>query len=199
MYAYGFPCMIGLMCGIVYYEFSEILSRFRARLETQSTFFNANKILCELKIHSELYKLSYAVQDAMSLTCFFLFCYHMSSMYCVLSVFVLTKTEDIITAQIIEFILIIALMPPTIIGIIWCASRINVQHQKIQKTIHLLLDHHTNLHNHKAEIITYLNRMKEKQFPVMSACGVLELTPKLLFGLFGSLFTYGLLFLNLKR
>ncbi|GBM43993.1 hypothetical protein AVEN_187592-1 [Araneus ventricosus] len=198
-YAYGFPSMVAMMCGIFYYEFGEILSRFRVRLGNQNRIYSANKMLCELKIHRELYKLSYDLQEAMSLICFFLLCSQMANMYCLLSEFVLTKTEDLTTSQIIEFILLIVVIPPTLIGIIWCASRINAQHQKIHTAIHLLLDSYTNLCNHDANITTYLNRMKEKQFPVMSACGVLELTPKLLLGFFGSLFTYGLLFINLKR
>ncbi|GBN07829.1 hypothetical protein AVEN_15395-1 [Araneus ventricosus] len=135
----------------------------------------------------------------MSSTCFFLLCSQMAGMYCLLSEFVLTKTEDIITIQIIEFAFIIVFCPSTVIGIIWCASRINAQHQMIQRAIYLLLDSQTKLRKHDTAIISYLNRMKEKQFPIMSSCGFLELTPKLLIGLFGSLFTYGLLFLNLKR
>ncbi|GBO08014.1 hypothetical protein AVEN_8212-1 [Araneus ventricosus] len=134
----------------------------------------------------------------MSLTCFFVLCFQMTAMFCFLCVFVFTKTEDFITSQIMEFVLIIVLMPPAVTGIIWCASLTNEQHQKILTAIPFLLDSYAKLCNRDPDIITYLNRINDKKFPVMSACGVLDPAPSLYLGLFGCLFIYGKLFLNLK-
>ncbi|GBN90347.1 hypothetical protein AVEN_171824-1 [Araneus ventricosus] len=100
------------MCGIISYEFSEILSRFGIPLDTRKSIFDANKILRELKKHTKLYKLSLDLQDAM--TCFFVVCSQMTAMFCSLCVFVLMKKEDITTPQIIEFVFIILLMPPIV-------------------------------------------------------------------------------------
>ncbi|KAF8773455.1 hypothetical protein HNY73_016118 [Argiope bruennichi] len=191
-YEYVLPCVMGLMCGVLYYEFSEYLFRFRKRLEILSPPFDKKEVVSQLKMHSTLFEVLLDLQEALSFICFFFLCTQMTIMFCLLSVFVLTPTENIIEPMISELVLITALAPTSVIGVVLCASRIYVQCQKIQIAIHLLMDsfmRQTNLDN---DIMFYVKLMNDKQFPIMTAGGIVDLTPKLMLGLFGSLFTYGL-------
>ncbi|KAF8787300.1 hypothetical protein HNY73_008915 [Argiope bruennichi] len=198
-YQYAYPCIIALICSVIFYDFSEFLSRFHEKLKLQQKTFHRNEILVMSKLHSLLFETVHRVQSTMSLICYFFLCSQMTVLYGSLSVFVLTKTEDINVSQICENVLIIILVPSSIIALVMGSSRINKQHLKLQTTILVLKGKLMRQSQCDLDVLNQLNLWKEKSFPVISAAGFAELTPRFMLSMFGSLFTYGLLIINLKH
>ncbi|GBM47368.1 hypothetical protein AVEN_66114-1 [Araneus ventricosus] len=198
-YQYAYPCIIAMVYNVLYYDFSEFLFRFHEKLLSLQKTLNRNEIMVIAKAHCLFFETVHQIQDSTALICFFFLCSQMTVLYGTLSVFVLTKTEDISVPQICENVLIILLVPASIIRLVLSASRISEQNKKIQITILVLKDRLIRQSNTDLETVNQLNLMKERQFPVISAAGFAELSPKFMLSMFGSLFTYGLLIINLKH
>ncbi|GBN48577.1 hypothetical protein AVEN_248710-1 [Araneus ventricosus] len=187
------------MCGSFYYEFSKLLSRFNENLASKKASFNRSKLMSYMKAHAALYNLVHNLQGAISSPCFYLLCTQMMNLFSFIAVFELRKVQSVTYGSICSVVLILVLVALSVIGTVLCASRINTQYKKIATTLTLLKDAQIMQSRRDPVVISCLNSMKEKQFPVMSANGVVELTPSLAFGMFGSLFSYSLLILNLKN
>ncbi|GBO28839.1 hypothetical protein AVEN_212112-1 [Araneus ventricosus] len=209
-YQYVYPGFVAVMCGVLFYEFSEILFRYQKRLEARyatvlqypSEFLNAenmDKMQADIRMYTRLFETVHQLQGAVSLICFVFLCNQTIVMFCSLSDFVLTEEKYFSIPKICENTLIIALVPTSLLGISFCASRIRTHYENVQITLSLLIDALLEENKRYADIILSLNNMKKKSFPVLSACGIADLSPKFMIGLFGSIFTYGLLILNLKN
>ncbi|GBN32973.1 hypothetical protein AVEN_153849-1 [Araneus ventricosus] len=198
-YTYTYPCIIALMCGAIYYEISEFLYYFQKRLNNESLSLSKNRVLAIMETHTFFFEVAHELLTATSVICFFLLCTQTTIMYCSLAMFVLTHKGDLTPPQIVENCLVITLMPISIFGIVFCASRISRMCQNVQLTLLRLRDGLSRQFIHDKYVIHFLNLMIEKKFPVMSAFGLGELTPNFVLNMFGSLFTYSLLILNLKK
>ncbi|GBM55560.1 hypothetical protein AVEN_74520-1 [Araneus ventricosus] len=199
MYQYAFPVIVGIMCGVFYYEFSEIFSRFRKDLKSKGSSMNREDILSCMRMYTSLFEVVHDLQNAISLPCFFFLCTQLTVMFCTIAMFVLTRAEHFSTPHLFETALIIIMAIPSVVGTVLCGSRINTQYQKTQTAIVFLKDRLIKQAYYDETIVCYLNLMIDKEFPIMSACGIVQLTPNFMLGMFGSLFTYSLLILNLKK
>ncbi|GBM98604.1 hypothetical protein AVEN_242611-1, partial [Araneus ventricosus] len=135
---YVFPCTVATMCGVLFKEFSVFLQRFHEHLQDQCLPLSRNTVISAMKLYSSLYELAHELRNATSLICFVLLSCQLSIMYCSIAVFVLAKTENISIPQICENCLVIALVPASILVIVSCASKIGLQHQKIEISLSLL-------------------------------------------------------------
>ncbi|GBM99836.1 hypothetical protein AVEN_135641-1 [Araneus ventricosus] len=192
--------MVALMLGVFYYEYSEFLHRFHSSLRIESNSFYRNEISSQVQMHTLLFKVVHDLEEATSLICFFFLCSQMTAMYYTLAAFMNPPGGWLSVPQICEIAVVLALDPLSVIGIIACSSRINKEYQKCLKAITLLKGRLVMQQSSDREhILQYLAVMQEKQFPTLSAYGVVELNSKFVLGIFGSLFTYSLLILNLKK
>ncbi|KAF8773244.1 hypothetical protein HNY73_015919 [Argiope bruennichi] len=209
-YQFVYPCLVAMMCGILIFEFSEFLTGYQKRLDylyataqrCPSALLEANnrdKMRDDIRMHTRLFKTMRQLQDAISHICFAFICNQAITLFCFLSDFMLTEEKDFSIPKICENIFIIVSAPCSLFGISFCASGIRERHEKLQATLSLLID--TLLEDHKsfAGVILSLNNMKKKAFPVLSAGGIADLSPKFMISLIGTIFTYGLLILNLKK
>ncbi|GBM55566.1 hypothetical protein AVEN_74525-1 [Araneus ventricosus] len=199
IYQFAFPVFAGIMCGFFYYEFGEIFLRFRKELKCKGSSFYRDDILSSVKMYSSLYQLVHDLQNAVSLPCFFFLCTLLTDLFCTIASFVITWEKHVSAPHLCETVLIITLAIPSVVGTVLCGSRINTQYQKTQTAIVLLKDRLIKQAYYDETIVCYLNLMMDKEFPIMSACGIVQLTPNFMLGMFGSLFTYSLLILNLKK
>ncbi|GBN34111.1 hypothetical protein AVEN_112295-1 [Araneus ventricosus] len=198
-YLYTFPCIIAVMCAVIYHEFSQFLDRFHESLQRHCSSLSRNKILQHMKMHTALFKLAHHVQDTLSTPCFFLLCTQLTVMFYTIAVFVLRNYQTIPVALICRALMILLMTPASVIAVVLYATRINAFCKKIETEIKLLNDKLIVQGYCDGDTLCYLNSMNEKQFPVMSACGVTELKPNITLRMFGSLFSYSLLILNLKN
>ncbi|GBN74280.1 hypothetical protein AVEN_146466-1 [Araneus ventricosus] len=198
-YLYVFPCTIAVMSSVIYHEFSELLHRFHESLVRHCTSLNRDKILQHMKIHTVLFRLAHQLQDAISSTSFFVLCTQMTVMFYTIAIFVLNKNQVIPPALICRSVLILLMAPASVVAVVLCASRISSCCQKIATIIILLRDRLIMQDFYDVDTLSCLNSMKAKQFPMMTAWCVAELTPDVMLEMFGSLFSYSLLILNLKK
>ncbi|GBO19144.1 hypothetical protein AVEN_166038-1 [Araneus ventricosus] len=85
-----------------------------------------------------------------------------------------------------------------ILFLIICSSKIPENMLKIKETASLLIDkYQLNIMN-RGKAISVLDRLEKKNVIYLSACGMIDFKKSLLLTAFGSLFTYGLLILNLN-
>ncbi|GBM43984.1 hypothetical protein AVEN_187586-1 [Araneus ventricosus] len=196
---YAFPCSVAVLCAVFYYECSELLFLFHKNLIRQRPSFNRSKILSHANTHTSLFILVHKVQDALSSPCFFLLCTQMMTMFCSIAIFVRNSTRDMSAPILCRSVLILSMAPLSVIGVVLCASRINRYCQDIQIVITLVRDKLVCKGSYDAASVSYINLMKQKLFPVISACSALELTLNFVLGMFGSLLSYSLLILSLKN
>ncbi|KAF8774612.1 hypothetical protein HNY73_017144 [Argiope bruennichi] len=199
-YQYTYPCIIAVTCGVLYYEFGDFLLQFHFKnLDDPAALSDRNKILSIAKIHALLFEVAHEVRDATSVICFLLLCFQTTTLYCSLAMFLLMKKEDFTIPQIIESCLVVTLIPASIIGVVYGASRISHVCQKIEMSLLLTRDKLSRQCVSNQDSIRFLDLMITKKLPRMTAFGLGELTPNFVLSMFGSLFTYSLLVLNLQK
>ncbi|GBM14799.1 hypothetical protein AVEN_255865-1 [Araneus ventricosus] len=152
-----------------------------------------------MKMYTSLFKLVHDLQDAISLPCFFILLTQITVLFYTIASFLMKMSHALPTNLAIRNAVILLMMPLSVIAIFLCASRINAYFEKIRTAIVLLEDRLVTEGNYDADVAYYLRSMREKSFPIMSACGVVELTPNVMIGMFASIFSYSLLILNLKN
>ncbi|GBM72445.1 hypothetical protein AVEN_6980-1 [Araneus ventricosus] len=198
-YQYEFPFLASGMIGILYYEFSEFLHQFHEDLKLQFKSLNHNKIGSLQQVHTFLYQVGLEVQNGTSMICFVIICCQMTSMYVTLSVFNVFIKKKFSSSSICRMILSFILGPGSLACLTLCSSKISTQFQKVQRTILLLKDELIRRELLESKVFDSLNTMLEKQINVMTASGFVELTPKSLLAMIGSLISYTLLIVNLKQ
>ncbi|KAF8773243.1 hypothetical protein HNY73_015918 [Argiope bruennichi] len=208
-YQFVYPCLVAMMCGIFIFEFSEFLTRYQKRLDylyvtakrCPSVLLESNdrdKMRDDIRLHARLFETMRQLQDAISLICFAFICNQAITLFCFLSDYMLTEDKDLSIPKICENIFIIVSVPSSLFGISFCASGIRERHEKLQSTLSLLIDTLLEDHESFAGVILSLNNMRKKPFPVLSAGDIADMSPKFMISLIGTIFTYGLLILNLK-
>ncbi|GBM37043.1 hypothetical protein AVEN_31879-1 [Araneus ventricosus] len=198
-YQYEFPCLVASLSGMMYYEFSRFLLQLRENLELQRRSLDRNQLMSLHQTHTLLFYLVHKLLNATSLPCLFILCSQMTSMYCALALFVVYHKDYYPLPTITDWFMSLILGTASLSGLIMCASKINTEFNRIQKTALFLKDELMKEQVQDAVALDCVNALMEKQFPVMTASGFVDLTPDSLLGMIGSLFTYTLLILNLKQ
>ncbi|KAF8782907.1 hypothetical protein HNY73_013140 [Argiope bruennichi] len=197
-YQYVVPCSIAMTIAVLYYEFSESLSKFHKSLKNHQQL-GIYDLLPLMNIYAKYFKLANNLQEATSVACFFFLGTQISILFWTMSIFFLTRKEDFDTPMITTNAVIIILVPFSIVGTVLCAFRISTEYKKVHAELliqkDILVKHASSDPNNDR----FLDVMLQKQFPQLMAAYCVELTPKLILGLWGSLFTYGMLILNITR
>ncbi|GBM80774.1 hypothetical protein AVEN_258813-1, partial [Araneus ventricosus] len=116
-YQYTFPCIVSLMVGVFYYEFSELVRQLHTNLPTEQKSLSQHEILPLAHLHTLLFKVSHDLAEATSLISFLLVSSQMTVMYCTLAYFMLSSGGPPSLPQICESLVIVALGPLSLISI----------------------------------------------------------------------------------
>ncbi|GBN09879.1 hypothetical protein AVEN_31848-1 [Araneus ventricosus] len=197
---FGFPAFIAVVCGTIYYHYSELLSGFCGKI----TDYGKKNICHELslklmKCHEFLCRMSLEIEDTLSLIVLILLCCQTLSMYIALSSLVLFNFNNAPASIKWQCIPAVTLIPASLIGVNLCASRISSQIECIQASLQTVRNNLFAKSETHGKIVSFLGMMMETKFAPMTAGGVLELKKGLILTVFGSLFTYGLLIINIKN
>ncbi|GBL82970.1 hypothetical protein AVEN_106467-1 [Araneus ventricosus] len=194
---YIFPSLVAVMCGVLYHKYSCLLCIFHKELnDLRKNCLNRNIVRLKTKQHALLFQVAHKLEDVTSLICFLFLCSRMVIMYFTLAT-VMLEGGSIALATIWESMPVITAVPLSLVGVTLCASQISAQSQKTYFALAILQDELIDQNDTDSETFHYLKIMLNKSFPPVAPCSVVELTPKFNITVFGSLFTYGLLILNL--
>lgn len=186
-----------VMCSSLYYICSELLNNFSKDIAIVQCREPRREELIELlEKHKLLHKLTLAVGRELSPIAFLLLCSQTLTMFTALSNIInIGEYTTWLTLPLPSMIL----SPCSVMGLTLSASRIQSKYREI----HLALQNvHCCLISQEKEKFDWKNVAVVKSIldipvPTMSASGIVELKPGLILSVFGSLFTYGLLVLNI--
>ncbi|GBN09870.1 hypothetical protein AVEN_31841-1 [Araneus ventricosus] len=131
------------------------------------------------------------IEHTLSPVVLVLLCCQTLCMYISLSSFVLFVSWQSLSGM--------TLIPASLIGVNLCASRTSWQVQCIQNFLQDIRNHLAKDFERDEKSMLFLSLMKEMKFSPMTAGGVLKLKRGLILTVFGALFTYGLLIINIKN
>ncbi|KAF8777230.1 hypothetical protein HNY73_014139 [Argiope bruennichi] len=157
------------------------------------------KVFEMMQHYNHLYHLAHKTERAFSLTALLLLCSQCLNVYLVLVTFFKVENETFSSALYWESVSRLFIGPLSISGVVLCASSIASQVRKIRVSLQMI---HSSLlyeadKNHKT--LQLVTSMMNTEFPQMTAYGILELKPSLILASLGSVLTYGLLVLNIKK
>lgn len=197
-FQFTFPCLICVMCAVLFYNFSLLIGCFCKDLEVLKDSRNVHRcsILSNMRLHQLLYQVANDLLDATSFICFLSFSIWLGFMYVALLIFM---TECPNRPAILELVPLMVLGPFSIVIVTVGASRISSQVQQSRTLLHSIQDYFVCKHPVDWEAVELLKIMINKPFPTMTAWGIVLLTPHLILSMFGSFLTYGLLIVNLRQ
>ncbi|GIY88731.1 uncharacterized protein CDAR_438331 [Caerostris darwini] len=199
-YQFTFLNIIAVMCGDLYYSFSELIRHFCKDIQRlRGTRFTYGDIHVRIKTHSSLYEMAHKLHNVTSETTCLLLCSYVTNMFVILASYVLLNPGQWTIPMLWEGMPVVSLIPFSIVGITLCASRISTEIQKCEIVFQSLLDHLICEPQLNLKSLESVKVMMNKRFPTMSACSIAEFRPKFIVAIFGSFLTYGLLFLNLEK
>lgn len=186
-----------VMCSSLYYICSELLNDFSEDIVILQCREPRREELIELlERHKLLHKLTLAVGHELSPIAFLLLCSQTLTMFTALSnVMNIGEYTTWLTLPLPSMVL----TPCSVIGLTLSASRVQSKYREI----HMALQNvYYCLISQKKEKFDWNNVAVVKSIldipvPTMTASGIVELKPGLILSVFGSLFTYGLLVLNI--
>ncbi|KAG8191910.1 hypothetical protein JTE90_019844 [Oedothorax gibbosus] len=123
---------------------------------------------------------------------------HHLQKYPTLASFVNLSKRPVLTNTIWFSVPALTIIPCSVVGLALSASRVQSKQQDVRaalQNIHNCLVTQTEI---RWKSLAVVNSMLKISFSTMSASGIVELKTELILSIFGSLFTYGLLVLNIK-
>ncbi|GFS31962.1 uncharacterized protein NPIL_348001 [Nephila pilipes] len=152
-----------------------------------------------MRRHSLTLQLVRRVEEELSPLSFLLLCSLLSNMYKALATYIAMDNAIIFSTLIWDCLPSMTLMPLCLAGVTLSASRISSRVSGIQAS--LQMDHNVLLNRNclNSKTTKLLRAMLKTEFPKMTSGGIMELKPGLIFSVFGTLFTYGLLIRSVKK
>ncbi|GFU10532.1 uncharacterized protein NPIL_102831 [Nephila pilipes] len=196
----SFPCCISVMCASLYYQCSCVFVSFNSSVvETYKGIAPLHKILKLMDVYQLLHELAQKTEEVLSPITFFLLSSQLLSMYTALANFLIFKNRDQHYPILWHCLASITILPATLIGTIFCAGRISCQARLIHTNLQQI--HNTLIRKREVnwESVLLVRSMMMTEFPVMTAANIMDLKHGVILSVFGTLFTYGLLILNINR
>ncbi|GBO01387.1 hypothetical protein AVEN_267472-1 [Araneus ventricosus] len=197
---YLVPSLVAIFVCAMYCKVSSLFRGMYENVKNVLKFAPQYKQVFEvMQKYNHLYQLAHQTERAFSLTALLLLCSQCLSVYLVLVTFFKVENESFSYALYWESIVRLIMGPLSITAVVLCGSSIASQVRKIQTCLQMI---HSSLlydadKNHKT--LQLVSSMLNMEFPQMTAYGVLELKPSLILTSLGSVLTYGLLVLNIKK
>ncbi|GBN09875.1 hypothetical protein AVEN_31845-1 [Araneus ventricosus] len=191
-----FPALVAMLSGAVYYAFSDLLGMFCEKLRNAQSFVVDYKVVMGLfQNYNDFSKMAHDVEKLLSSTSFLLLCSQWLNLYVVLVTYVMVDNKSFTTVHTWECIPRLILAPLTITILVFCASRVSSQVYKMRNHLRSI---YNNL-DYNIETLHLVKKMIKTEVPQMTACSILSLKPVLILSLFGSVLTYGLLVLSIRK
>ncbi|GFU10535.1 uncharacterized protein NPIL_102841 [Nephila pilipes] len=163
-----------------------------------ASFYKA--FICEkVNMHRLLYELAHATEKALSPISLLIFSSQCLFMYISLAYCIVFQFKDRYFA-ILWYVISSSVLPLfSVVGVILCASKISEEIVLIRTNLQLLYNTWVNESDADNKILLLMRTMITTKFPNMTAGNIMDLKLGLIFSLFGSLFTYGLLILSVTN
>ncbi|GFQ88852.1 uncharacterized protein TNCT_251861 [Trichonephila clavata] len=195
------PAVIAVLSGAIYYKFSDFLASLAVEVEELecSKYPKYNSILKLKENYNLLYKSGIEIEKTLSSTAFLLLCSQWVNLFVILVTFVVLDFNSFSTVHIWECIPRVILVPMIIVGVVLCGARVSSQTHRIQIGMQLI---HNNLEcdfETNWKTIQLVKSIMATNFPKMTAFGVFTIKPALIISILGSVLTYGLLVLSIKK
>ncbi|GBN09872.1 hypothetical protein AVEN_31842-1 [Araneus ventricosus] len=194
------PALIAVLAGTLYYKCSELLANVSKSMEDMRCLVPQYREIFKIfQNYNELFKMVNEVEETFSSTSFLVLCSQWINLYLVLVTYFKIEDRGFSTAVSWECFARLILGSLTVVGVVLCASRISSQVRRIQTSLQLIHNSLMKDEEKNRRVIEVVKSMIDMEFPQMTAYGFVELKPEFIFSAFGSVLTYGLLVLNLKK
>ncbi|KAG8177518.1 hypothetical protein JTE90_026864 [Oedothorax gibbosus] len=188
------PVLATVLCGSVYFRCSQLLSGFCMDISAHLSGGRVGLIRLSQK-HRSLFKLTHSVERSLSSVALMLFCSQVLNMFVGLAAF----TYHIFPASALWLSApALVIVPSTVLILTLSAARIRLRVRDIQTTLQNVRHCLVSSSQIEWESVAVVESMLGTSFPKMTACGFVELKHRLILSVFGSLFTYGLLIINMQ-
>ncbi|GFT51341.1 uncharacterized protein TNCV_4954751 [Trichonephila clavipes] len=196
---YAVPSFVAMLCGLIYCKCNEALSVLHGCVQNLSKVPFQYEVSKLMKRHHLTLQLVCGVEKELSPLSFLLLCSLLLNMYKALATYIAVDNAILFSALIWDCVPAVTLMPLCLVGIIMSAARISSRISGIQAS--LQMNHNVLLNRDCLNLKTteLLRAMLKTEFPKMTSGGIMELKPGLIFSVFGTLFTYGLLIRSVKK
>ncbi|KAG8183348.1 hypothetical protein JTE90_013039 [Oedothorax gibbosus] len=186
------PVLVTVLCSSLYFRCSQLLDDFYTDIHQPDG--RAGLIRLSQR-HRRLFRLTRSVERRLSPVAFMLFGSQVLNMFVGLSAF---ATHFFPPATMWQCVPSLTIVPATVLALTLSASRISSKARDIRASLQSVRHVLVSKQKVEWESVALVESMLETSFPTMTACRVVELQPKLILSVFGSLFTYGFLIINMK-
>ncbi|GBM20920.1 hypothetical protein AVEN_120549-1 [Araneus ventricosus] len=194
------PSMTAILLGSLYCKVSNLLTDFNGKLvKFKQIDFHYDDSLKLMNRYNLLFQLVHSAEQVLSSTSFLLLCSQWLNVYIVLVAFFKMKNESFSYALCWENITRLILGPIIVASVVACASRISLQSHRIRMNMQLIHNFLMKDSDSNHKTIQLVQSMTNTEFPHLTAFKIAELKPGLILTFFGSVLTYGLLVLNIKK
>ncbi|KAF8773138.1 hypothetical protein HNY73_015822 [Argiope bruennichi] len=135
---YFIPCLVSALCCVVYYMFSDVSGRLSYEFrDMHRKIFHPDEISKLMNIHYLLLQLLQNVENELSSVSFLLLCSQILNMYKALATYIALSNDIIFTALLWDCLPPVTLIPLSLVGVIWYASRISFHISNMQASLQL--------------------------------------------------------------
>ncbi|GBO31154.1 hypothetical protein AVEN_49229-1 [Araneus ventricosus] len=192
--------MAAIFLGALYWKISNLLSDFNGKLVTfEQIDFHYDNSIKLMNRYNLLFHLVHSAEEALSSMSFLFLCSQWLNVYVALVGFLKMKNKSFSYALCWENITRLILGPIIVASVVACASRISLQIHRIRMNMQLIHNFLMKDSDSNHKTIQLVQYMKNTEFPHLTAFKIAELKPGLILTFFGSVLTYGLLILNIKK
>ncbi|KAG8196522.1 hypothetical protein JTE90_012336 [Oedothorax gibbosus] len=188
------PFIWVVMCGTVYYKCSQMLEDFCQ--DISKWHLKREELVEHLDKYRLLRQLTYNVSNSLSSTAFLMLCWQILNMYVSLARFF--SSRHVLTNTIWFNVPSLTAIPCSVVGLAMSASRVQSKQEEVRNALQNVRNNLVSKTKIGWKTLAVVDSMLKTFFPAMSAWGIVELRKELILSVFGSLFTYGLLILNIK-
>lgn len=188
-----------ILCSSVYFKCSELLGIFCENIAYMQFREPLRlEVVNLLQKYRLLHRMTHDVEKGLSSVSFLILCSQMQKKEIALARSVDLGGKEVSASVIWITIPSVTVIPVSVIILTLSASRIGSKVQVVQFTLQSIYDSWICRDKVDRQSLEMVKNMMETYFPTMSAYGIVELKRGLVLSVFGSLFTYGLLVVNIK-
>ncbi|GFV68634.1 uncharacterized protein TNCV_2274971 [Trichonephila clavipes] len=196
---FAFPSGISILCCTVFYQISEAFSAFSEDISNyHKRISSSSESIKLMKNHHLLYSLIRNLEQVFSTIAFLLLCSQTLSMYIALSTYFATDAKAFTASLQWQSVPAMTVVPVCLISMTMYASKVSKEIETMQGNLQDIYNSSVRDSESYRKTLRIVRAMLKTKFPRLTAGSVFELKLGLILSVFGSLFTYGLLVINIK-
>ncbi|GFY49723.1 uncharacterized protein TNIN_153441 [Trichonephila inaurata madagascariensis] len=196
---FAFPSCISILCCAVFHQISEALSAFSEDISNcHKRISSLSESIKLMKNHHLFYRLIRNLEQVFSTIAFLLLCSQTLSMYIALSTYFATDAKAFTASLQWQSVPAMTVVPVCLISMAVYASKISKEIETMQGNLQDIYNSSVRDLESNRKSLQIVRAMLNTKFPCLTAGSVFELKLGLILSVFGSLFTYGLLVINIK-